>query len=398
MAALPDIIGQTIGGSVADALAGKPAPAPVRRSAAPAAVAAQSGMTAYISETTGLSAAQQQIIYDRQYSLGEFADGQSATWGPPSGEFASPQRNGLFQTFTNALDYNGDGRVSLGDATSAISDGYERLGASLKAAQNYILGHETIVVTGSRSKTPAVSQPFTYRHVDANYLLSQYRPGSPNQWAGAPYAMNVSKADVALMTARLHSVPVFNQPGFGALRAASPTAPTPRIATSDAIGYAGDAYDIAVRPTVDFTANVFMNDPDRVLRGARVVGHAFPVAEGTARYWENSREGHSMFASVTGAMNSTIIPVSAGASAGFVVGGLGLDGWGAIPGTVVGAYVGYKYGDELNAQGMTAAEYFQSGQANADVTRHVLATRDSTGMSLSELLDNAFKPRRGDGF
>lgn len=142
-----------------------------------------------------------------------------------------------------------------------------------------------------------------------------------------------------------------------------------------------------------------MNDPSKVQLGTRIVGAAFPVAEGGVRYWENTRIGaHSMFASATGAANSTIIPVLGGAVVGGAAGFTFGDGFGAIPGAVAGGVISYKYGDELNAQGITAAEYLQSGQAQEDAARQVLATHDSTGMTLSQYLDRAFTPRSGHGF
>jgi hypothetical protein len=142
-----------------------------------------------------------------------------------------------------------------------------------------------------------------------------------------------------------------------------------------------------VRPAAHFLSEAM--DSNWLLKGSNFAGKALPVAGFGAQYMENRANKHSGFASTVGAGASTIGPALSGAAAGAGI-GVFVDGVGAIPGAIVGAYVGIRHADEINQSGLTAAEFIENKISEIDVTK----IEDSKGVAFGEVLNHWILPNK----
>ncbi len=110
-----------------------------------------------------------------------------------------------------------------------------------------------------------------------------------------------------------------------------------------------------------------------------------------AQYMENRANGHSKFASSTGATASTLGPAASGALAGGAVGAVFGKGVGAPVGAVGGAFAGYYFSKEINDSGLSTAEFIEKKVSAFEPTK----IEDSKGVTLGDTLDRWLSPPKG---
>jgi LysM repeat protein len=366
MAALPDIIGQTVGGFAEAAAAGSG-----RRTIGDdtrmngVQVASNSGFEKFLHDPLGAAT---DVMTD--YVVNPLV--------------------GILSGSTPAPSQNGD--IVITASRPALQHGaLWKLFDSLGFHQGGIIYN---LWNGTPSRAPAMNA--SVGAVRANI----------NQWAGAPYRYDISQQMVAAnrsILARAMSLGsgaagsrfgATGQPSFVISAnhfVVAPDKASPGLPLSKQLGYASNVYDVAVAPNAAFAAEVFMNDPAPALRFIKGGSFILNAAAGYAQYRENLVSKHDPFASAVGAAGSTLIPALAGAGAGAAIGSPG--SWpGMVGGGLIGASVGYAFSDDINRSGMSATEYLESGRP----VQQSLQVHDSNGVTLSEFLDYAFRPMPND--